>query len=262
MMVLAQFPPLVMVVGLVAAFVVSFFGLYALLTRKQRQTTREIRKAANEQGWRYRVRRWQGNPEAFRINGRTQGGLNWILNSGSSGNNERHWAALLSLRIPMLAGEVDFGIVPRDARWSGGAMQRVAISARAEARIAALSGTAASALEFLRDAQEIPSGVAEFDAAYRILVVPQKIGHVTVEAATAEKILHWPNDAAGLHSLLAWRDPFGFHCQARLTAQPDWTTVAYFLSVAELLSARMPASSFAPERQGVVDRLVGRFLSS
>jgi hypothetical protein len=49
-------------------------GLYILLTRKQRATTREIRRAAAEHGWRYRVRHWQGNPAAFRIDGRSRSG--------------------------------------------------------------------------------------------------------------------------------------------------------------------------------------------
>lgn len=262
MKILTQLPPLVLIAVLVAFFFGVTFGLYALLTRKQRGTTREIRDAAEARGWTYKVRRWQGNPAAFRIDGRTGSGMNWILTSGNSSNNQRRWAALLALKIPMLAGGVDFGIVPRDAQWSAGAMGRVAIPAVAEERIAAFSGTAASALEFLREAQEMPSGVAEFDAAYRILALPEKTGHPLVEASLAEKILRWPAGGAVLNSFLAWRDPFGLHCQARLSAPPDWATVTYFLAVAEQLSARIPASSSSPERRGVVDRLVGRFLAS
>jgi hypothetical protein len=56
------FPPIVIVIGFLAAFLGFFFGLYALLTRGQRRTMREIRKAARERGWRYRLRHWQGNP--------------------------------------------------------------------------------------------------------------------------------------------------------------------------------------------------------
>lgn len=262
MKILAQLPPLVVIAALVAVFFGVTIGVYSLMTRKQRETTREIRDAAEARGWRYRVRRWQGNPAAFQIEGRTGSGMNWILTSGNSNNNQRQWAALLSLRIPMLAGGVDFGIVPRDAQWSGGQMGRVAIPAVAEERIAAFSGTAASALEFLREAQEMPSSVAEFDAAYRILALPEKTGHTLVEASLAEKILRWPAGGAALHSFLAWRDPFGLHCQARLSGPPDWATVTYFLAAAEQLSARIPASSSSPERRGVVDRLVGRFLAS
>jgi len=50
-------------------------GLYVLLTRGRRRAMREIRQGAEGQGWRYRLRHWQGNPTAFRIDGRTHSGL-------------------------------------------------------------------------------------------------------------------------------------------------------------------------------------------
>ena len=43
--------------------------LYALTTRERRRTMREIREAVSKEGWRFRLRGWQGNPTAFRIDG-------------------------------------------------------------------------------------------------------------------------------------------------------------------------------------------------
>ena len=72
-------PPLVLIAGLCAIVLGLPFGLYALLTRRQRRTTRQIRNAASRHGWTYRRRRWQGNPTAFRIDGQTESGLAWTL---------------------------------------------------------------------------------------------------------------------------------------------------------------------------------------
>jgi len=57
-----------------------------------------------ERGWRYCLRRWQANPTAFRIDGRTQSGLGWILISGNSGGYDRGWSVRLGLRFPAWAG--------------------------------------------------------------------------------------------------------------------------------------------------------------
>jgi hypothetical protein len=85
--------PLLTVIGFMTMTLGVTFGLYALLTRGQRRVTREIRAGGVAQGWRYRRRWWQGNPTAFRIDGRSAGGIDWILTSSDSGTNESRWSA-------------------------------------------------------------------------------------------------------------------------------------------------------------------------
>jgi hypothetical protein len=254
------FPPLVIVAGLFAVVLGVPFGLYALLTRGQRRTMREIRAGAAQHGWRYRLRRWQGNPTAFRIDGRTQSGLTWILTSGNTSGYDRGWSVRLGLRFPTFGGEVDFAVLPRDSKAHGSALLGSAIPPGVESRVAAFSGTAASAVGFFRDAQELPSGLAPFDAAYQILQLHQQLPNQPVDSALAERILHWPPDAIAPHSVLAWRDPFGFHLHARLPATPNWATISYFLGLADDLIARVPPAVISPTPQGFVDRLVARFL--
>lgn len=108
-------PPLLSAAGLVAVFLGLTAGLYRFLTIGQRQGTREIRESAGRLGWRYRRRRWQGNPAAFRIDGQTDGGRTWVLTCGNGSDSARGWSTLLALRFPTLGGDPDFAILPRDA---------------------------------------------------------------------------------------------------------------------------------------------------
>jgi len=255
-------PLLVIVAAMFAAFLGLFFGLYALLTRGQRRTMREIRATACERGWRYRIRRWQGNPTAFRIDGQTPSGLNWIVTSGNTSGYDRGWSVQLGLRIPALGGEVDFAVLPRDSDGRDSALARSAVPPGVESRVAALSGAAASAIGFLRDAREFPSGLPAFDAAYQVLALPRRISKPPVDPALAGRILSWPADAIAPHSVLAWRDPFGFHIHARLPATPNQATVTYFVALAQDFCARIPAPAMSPAPTGFVDRLVARFLRS
>ena len=107
--------PLMSAAGLVAVFLGLTAGLYRFLTMGQRRRTREIRESAGRLGWRYRRRRWQGNPGAFRIDGQTDGGLTWVLTCGNGSDSARGWSTLLALRFPTLGGDPDFAILPRDA---------------------------------------------------------------------------------------------------------------------------------------------------
>ena len=247
--------------GVIAATVVGVpCALYALLTRRQRRTTREIRANARQRGWRYRLRRWQGDPTAFRIDGRSASGLSWILTSSSAGENAKGWSARLALRFPSLAGEADFAVVPRDAREHGPAAVELGLSPNVESRVAAFSGTLAEAAHFFRSARELPSGVPAFDEAYRVLALPERIARAFIDAALGERLLRWPADAVSPHSLLAWRDPFALHVEARLPAPPNSAAVSYFVEVAEELCGRIPApvpSAFPPR---FADRLIARFL--
>jgi hypothetical protein len=254
------FQILAIVIGLMVAFLGLFFGLYALMTMGQRRTTREIRRAALARGWRYRLRRWQGNPTAFRIDGRTQSGLTWIATSGNSGQYERRWSTELAVRFPMLAGEVDFALVPREPEVHDSALPRPAIPAGVEARLASLSGAAGSAVGFLQNACELPTGDPSFDAAYQVFALPRRGRVPPVNAVLAERMLRWPSGAVAPHSVLVWRDPFGLHCRARLLAPPNWATVSYFLGVAEDCSECVPPGMSLATPPTLLDRMITRLL--
>lgn len=252
-------PPIVIVAVMLAVVLGVPFGLYALLTRGRRRLTREIRAAASARGWKFRRRRWQGDPTAFRIEGWGSGG-NWVLQSGGAGETNRGSSVDLSLRFPALAGEVDVAVLPRDSTGHGGTLRAPHLSREAQARLASFSGTAASAAGFLRDAQEVPSGLPEFDAAYQVLAPPARVSPPPVDAALAQRLRHWSADALAPHSVLAWRDPFGFHVQARLPSTPDWATLTHFITLGEDFAARLPAPSGGSAPQGFVDAMVARFL--
>lgn len=255
------FPHLVIAAGLFAVVLGIPFGLYALLTRGQRRTMREIRAGALQHGWRYRLQRRQGSPTAFRIDGGTRSGLTWILTSGNTSGYDRGWSVLLGLRFPTLGGDVDFAVLPRDSDAHGSPLLGSGIPPGVESRVAAFSGTAASAVAFVRDARELPSGLAPFDAAYQILLSQQELpNQPVVDCPLAQRILHWPPDTVAPHSVLAWRDPFSLQLQARLPVTPNWATISYFLALAEDLIARVPRPVISPAPQGFVDRLVARFL--
>jgi len=237
-------------------------GLYALLTRGRRRTMREIKDEATQRGWEYHARRWLGDPTAFRINGWTPSGLNWILKSGGTDGDNRGWTVILGLRIPKLGGETDTAIFPRDSGRRDSVLLTTRLSPSMQARVAVFSGTVAGAVTFFEHAREFPSGLPAFDKACQILALPERVQEAPIDAALAERILHWPADTITGHSVLAWRDPFGLHFQARLPAPPNWATITYFLTLAEDLCARLPSPVPAPTPSGFVDSIVARFLQS
>jgi hypothetical protein len=231
-------------------------GLYLLLTKGQRRTIREIRKGATAFGWRYRLRRWQGNPAAFRIDGRMRSGLDWVLTSGNTSGYDRGWSVKLALRIQALGGEADFAVLPRND--AGQAPLGRGVPAGMASSEAAVNGAVASDLMFFRDAQEVPSGLAAFDAAYRVLALPRLFAKPPLDPALAERVVHWPAGATAPHSIQAGRDPFGFEIQARLPEPPNWAAVSYFVSLAEDLCTRLPAAVTPSSPATLVDRLVRR----
>ncbi|MFN7998998.1 MAG: hypothetical protein U0Q18_35580 [Bryobacteraceae bacterium] len=165
----------------------------------------------------------------------------------------------MEIRFPALAGEVDLAIYPRGEE--GGSLPE-ALPSGAEAKLARVSATAASAVAFLRDATEVPTGVSEFNARYRVMTLAHRTGKFEIEPALAERMLRWPVGATAPHSVLAWRDPFGLHVQARLPGPPNWTAVSHFEAMAEDLSVRVPAGQTAAVAPGLLDRVVGRLLGS
>jgi hypothetical protein len=187
-----KIPPLLLLVVFFAVTIGLPFGLYVLLTRARRRSMREIREGAAGQGWRYRLRRWQGNPTAFRIDGTTRSGLSWIMTSGNTRGYDKGWSVVAELRVPILGGEVDLAVLPREAG-HGDAVLRGAIPAGAKARVAAFSGAIGSAVELFQNAQELASGLAVFDTRYVVLVLPKQIQKQPVDAALAQRVLSWPD---------------------------------------------------------------------
>lgn len=236
------------------------FGFYALLTTAQRRTTRDIRVAASAHGWKYRRLHWQGNPTAFRIEGHTAAGLPWIMSSEAAASSDRNWSAKLHLRFPTLAGEEDFAIEPRAPNSPQPLSLGPATPPGTESRIAPFSEVLAREIGFHRGAQELPSGDPAFDHAYRVLVLPQRIPHPLIDPPLAGRILHWPAAAIPLHSILAWRNPYGLHLQARLLAPPNWPCVSHLLALAQDLLPRVPPPLTSPPPRTLIDRIVARFL--
>jgi hypothetical protein len=252
-----MFPPIVIVIGFSAAFFGLFFGLYALLTRGRRRSMREIRRAARERGWRYQLRHWQGNPTAFRIDGQTQGGLPWTIKSSSTSSYQRGWSATLVLRFPTLGGEMDFAVLPREPGDSGGKLVAEDVSGAVQTRVTNFSGAAADAIAFFRAARDLPSGVAAFDAAYKVSALPQ-VQRSPIETGLAKRILDWPCDAIQPRSVLAWRDPFGLVFEARLPAPANWATVSYLVTLGEEFCERVPASEVSPAPRTLIDQMIAR----
>jgi hypothetical protein len=235
-------------------------GLYALLTRRQRRSTREIRREAIERGWKYIVGRWQGNPTAFRIDGQGRSGLPWIVTSGNSGSGRDPWTATLAVQFPTLGGEMDFAMMPRGDHGPSLSQLAQGVTPSMEKRLAAFSGAAESAAVFFRDARAMQSGYAAFDAAYEILAMPQKMQKPPFESSLAERALHWPADSVRPYSVLAWRDPFALHFLARLPGPPNWAGVAYAISLAEELSQRVPPPEMPPDPPKSLDRFIAGVL--
>ena len=235
-------------------------GLYALLTRGQRRTTREIREGAGQQGWRYRRRRWTGNPTAFQIAGHAAGGLEWITTSDPAGGYDRGWTVRFGIRFPGLAGKPDVALEPRNAGSQRAAS--LAIPKNFEERIADVSPVLAGEAEFYREARELRTGVPAFDAAYRLLGTPEQLLQSPITPALAQRMLAWPPEAIQPHSLLAWRDPYSFHLQARLPGPPNWSSVSHLVSVGEELAANLPAPIAVPPPHSIVDRMAARLWRS
>jgi hypothetical protein len=97
---ISHIPPLAALSGLIVAVFGPIVALYLVFTRDQRRNIREIRRAAAARGWRYRVRRSQGNPWAFRLDGVTPGGFAWIFTSGNSGEGTHDWSTEATIKFP------------------------------------------------------------------------------------------------------------------------------------------------------------------
>lgn len=247
------FPPIAIVVTAFVLLLGLFFGLYAWLTKTRRRLMREIRANAAARGWRYGWRLRQGDPTSFRIDGETENGLTWVLKSTGTSGYARGWCVRLGLKFPTLAGKADLIILARDAGPTdvGSDVQHALAG-----QVAKFSKVAAETVGLWQAGREFPSGVSAFDKAYQTVALPERFSQSPVDAALAERILHWPENTITPHSLLVWLDHSGLHLQARLPSPPTWTTVRSFVALAEDLCLRLPAPEVPPASPTVTDRLM------
>jgi hypothetical protein len=124
--------------------------------------------------------------------------------------------------------------------------------------VAKFSGVAAESFALGQAGREFPSGLPAFDKAYQTLALPERFAKPPLDAGLAERILHWPADTIAPQSLLVWRDPTGLHFQARLPAPPTWSTLCYFLSLAEDFCRHLPAPEVPAAPPTMADRLIAR----
>ena len=252
-MTLSSVPHVVIVAAAFLIFLGVPLSLYAVFTRGQRRTTREIRTAAREHGWTWRRMRWTGDPTSFRINGQAATGEQWIMTSSQAGTDNQGWTVRLAIRFPALGGIQDFALEPRDSGPSATTIAS-AITPSLESSMARFSPMLAGKAEFFRDAREMPTGSAPFDAAYRVLTRPD-LPRSPLTPALAARMLAWPATAVQPHSVMAWRDAAGFAFQARLPRSPNWPAVSHVISVAEELASRMPPPTSSPPPSTFVDRV-------
>ena len=227
-------------IAMLALFVFALpvgVALLAVLVRR-RPSVDDIRDAASARGWRFRRRpNWSGGRTAFELEGSTRDGTAWILDAFNVGIN-RNWTVGLKLRFPSLAGEWDFAVLLRERRRQGPEFGEPVSYGDA----ASLVTTAAEGVEFLAHAHEMPVvGVPAFDTVYKVLVREDRTSNIPpIGPALAERFIAWPPPAITPRLIVAWRDRFGFHVDARLWGTPNWPTVSHLLALGEDLRSRLP----------------------
>lgn len=252
-------PAAVAVLMAVAVLTVGLpLEIYALLTRERRAMMREIRRNAEQNGWRFQKRRWTGDPTAFVIDGRTAAGLEWSVKTGGTSDNSQGWAVRMTLQFPKLAGVMDFVMFPRDPNDHRLVQMVSAIPQAVRERIGQWSGVAAGAMDFVRTAVERPTGWPGFDAVYEVMAQPTRVGRAPIDPSLAQKMTQWPEEAVAPKAMLAWRDANGLHLELHLPGPVNWQTVGHALEAGELLSARLPSGEAPLTPPRIVDKLIGQ----
>jgi hypothetical protein len=192
-------------------------GIYAMLARERLRLLREIRTSADHHSWTFTLKRAYRDPAEFWIQGETFGGVPWKLRSGEPGN--KHSSTLrLELTFPTLNGKSDLAVVPRNQGWESSLPVRS-----------------------LAEAREFPSGLVDFDAAYKVLAAPRRVPGPPLPAALAERFVKWPPNTVAPNPVVAWRDESGFHIEAYLSKMSNWATIKYLLNLGEEICAQLPA---------------------
>lgn len=212
--------PLLLGLGLLVIAAGISAGIYVLMGRERVRLLQEIRKSADDHSWNFSLKRGYRDPAAFRIQGETFSGLPWSLRTGGSDKDPRH-ALRLELTFPTLQGESDLVVLPRDANWEFGVSTPSVPGAR-----------------------EFPSGLADFDAAYKVLAASRQVSGPPLTPALAERFVKWPKNTVAPNPVLAWRDESGFHVEAHLSRMSNWATIAYLLDLGEDMCAQLPTPAF------------------
>jgi len=192
----------------------------AVLVRERRRVLGEIRTSAGEHSWSFSVKRAFRDPAEFAIRGETFGGLPWHLRTSQT-RHDQDCKLRLELTFPTLGGECNLAVVPRDPKLN--------------------SAMAHRGLEELREAA---TGVPDFDAAFKILVLSRQTSASPLQAAIAARFLSWPRNTVTPRSVAAWRDDSGCHLEAQLPAMANWATIEYLVALGEDFCATLPAPSF------------------
>lgn len=184
----------------------------ALLVRERRRLLGEIRTSAGEHSWNFSAKRTYRDPAEFAIRGETFSGLPWSVRSQPS--RERHRKLRLELTFPTLGGECDLAILPRE-----------------------------SALNHLCTAttRELATGLPDFDAVFKLLVLSPQISASPLNPALAARFLKWPRNTVTPRSVAAWRDESGCHLEAHLPNSANWATIEYLVALGEDFCATLPA---------------------
>jgi hypothetical protein len=189
-------------------------GLYAFLARERLRALHEIGASAERHSWSFSVIRGFRDPAVFRIHGETFSGLPWNLETGSG----RGCAIRLELTFPTMRGKSDVVVAPRRAQWES-------VTLPSEAR-------------------EFPSGLVDFDSAYKVIAVPWQVSSPPVTPALAERFVKWPKNTIAPNPVAAWRDQSGFHLEAHLSTMSNWATIEYLVNLGEDMCAQLPAAAF------------------
>jgi hypothetical protein len=171
--------------------------------------------------WTFSLQRGYRDPAAFRIHGETFSGLPWNLRTGEPSGNHDACAFRIELTFPTLSGDSDLVVAPRDGQ--------------SDCEVSTPS---------LPEAREFPSGLADFDAAYKVLAAPRQVSSPPVTPALAQRFVKWPENAVAPNPMAAWRDQSGFHVEAHLSKMSNWATIEYLLSLGEDISAHLPTPAF------------------
>jgi hypothetical protein len=207
--------------GLPAIVVGLSLGLYVFLARERLRLLEEIRTSADNHSWAFSLKQGYRDPALFRIQGETFSGLPWNLRTGESSGNHGRCALRLELTFPTLRGKSDLVVMPR-----------------------AEKGESAFAAPSLPEAQEFPSGLVDFDAAYKVLAAPRQMSGPPLTPALAERFVKWPKNTVAPDPVAAWRDQSGFHVEAHLSKMSNWATIEYLLDLGEDICAQLPTPAF------------------
>ena len=240
-------------IGAVAGLPVLFILLYLFLSGDQRRLMRAIRQNTHERGWRFHIRRWLGDPTAFQIDGGDDSAC-WTLKSGPASAYCKYWTVQMKLRFPAFAGRQDLMVEPRNRPDRPGGLVAAQIDKASAERIGRVSSDLAGQVMLERCGREQPSGLASFDAVYKVVGMASSV----VDETLAAQFIQWPAAGVVPHSILAWRDHSGLRLEARMPGPPDWASVVHFIDLGRALSRRLPPPVPVPQPRGWFDCLMDK----